>query len=438
MLKIKQKISFILVFIILYLFTNSVSFAEDLILSEPTAILVEMETGQVLYEKKADMKWSPASTTKIMTAIVAIKNSALDTKMKASTHAIRDIPSDYGLAGIQPDEIMTLNDLLNFSLIISANEASNVIAENISPTQDIDGFVALMNQEAQELGLGGTHFTNTYGLEQENHFTTARDLSIIARKAMEFPIFREIVSKKVVPLPDTNLKKSDDWDKWHIESTNKLLNSNSEYYTKVTGIKTGYTSKAGRCLVFSAVNDRGLELVGVILGAQNNDILFKEAKDLLEYGYRNYEVQTLVSSGEFFGRYEVIDSMDNIPVDLQTLGEVTHLLPTSPEQLEKDVTVKETLNTPYIAPIEKGQVLGYKTWFYQGEEIGSVQLIAANDIEKTMAAKIRDRFQELIKDKTVRVVAFIVIVLILFLIILRIILRGVSRRRNYHHRHFRM
>ncbi|NLF52727.1 MAG: D-alanyl-D-alanine carboxypeptidase, partial [Leptolinea sp.] len=135
----KQKISMMIVLMLLFFFPGTEAFGEELILSEPSAILVEMKSGQVLYEKAADLKWSPASTTKIMTALVAMENSALDAKMKASLHAIRSIPADFGLAGIQPDEVMTLNDLLHFCLIISANESANVIAENVSPTKDIDG-----------------------------------------------------------------------------------------------------------------------------------------------------------------------------------------------------------------------------------------------------------------------------------------------------------
>lgn len=433
----KQKISMLIALIVFFLFPGTVAFGEELILSEPSAILVEMKSGQVLYEKAADLKWSPASTTKIMTALVAMENASLDTKMKASLHAIRSIPADFGLAGIQPDEVMTLNDLLHFCLIISANESANVIAENVSPTGDIDGFIALMNQKAQQLGLSNTHFTNSYGLDNENHYTTARDLSIIARKAMEIPAFREIVIKKTVPLPETNLKKPDDWDKWHNESTNKLLGSVSEYYTQVTGIKTGYTSTAGRCLVFSAINDEGLELLGVILGAQNETILFKESKDLLEYGFKNYKYQTLVSSGEYFGRYDVMDATDNIPVEIQTLGEVTYLLPTSDERLAAEVTTKETLNTPFTAPIQKGQVLGTKTWYYQDQEIGTIELVAMNDIEKTLTAKIRDRVGEIVKDPALRNILIIGIVVIFALIILRIILRSISRRKNSYRRYYR-
>ncbi|AGI39601.1 D-alanyl-D-alanine carboxypeptidase [Thermoclostridium stercorarium subsp. thermolacticum DSM 2910] len=418
--------------------TVTVSYAEDDIeLTAKAAILVEMETGQVLYEKNADMRWSPASTTKIMTALVALENADINTKMKASATAINSIPLDYGIAGIKVGEELTLNDLLNFVLIISANEAANVIAENISPTGRIEDFVDMMNREAERLGLKNTHFTNSYGLDEDNHYSSARDLSIMAREAMKYPAFREIVAKKVVPLPDTNLRKSSEWENWHIESTNKLLNSTSQYYDRVTGIKTGYTDKAGRCLVFSAINSEGLELVGVILGTDSYDTLFKESQALLEYGYKNYKFQTLASDGEYYGRYEVADAVDNTPVDIQIQGEVTHLLPVSSEKLQASITVNETLNTPFSAPIEKGQVLGTKTWYYNGEEIGTVQLIAMNDVEKTMSAKIRDKIIEIVNNKKLRIITIILLVIIIVFIILRVILRGISRRRKYRSRYYR-
>lgn len=437
MYRLKRMISFFILFVILMPLSVTESYADEIELTAKAAILVEMETGQILYEKNPDMQWAPASTTKIMTALVALERGDLNAKMKASANAINSIPLDYGIAGIKVGEELTLNDLLHFVLIISANEASNVIAENLSPTGRIQDFIDLMNKEAERLGLKNTHFTNSFGLDEENHYSSARDLAIMAREAMKYPTFREIVAKKVVPLPDTNLRKSNQWENWHIETTNKLLNSTSQYYDRVTGIKTGYTGKAGRCLVFSAVNNEGLELVGVILGTETYDILFRESQELLEYGYKNYKIQTLVSSGEYFGRYEVIDSVDNIPVDIQVLGEVTHLLPTSPEKLQSTVSVKETLNTPFTAPIQKGQVLGTKTWYYNGEEIGSVQLVAMNDIEKTMAAKIRDKVMELVNNKKLRLAAITIPIVIIAFIILRLILRSFSRRRNYNRRHYR-
>ncbi len=431
----KQKIMLIMIFLMIFL-TGTVSYAEELTLSAQAAFLMDLETGQVLYEKKPDMQWAPASTTKIMTALVAIENAEPDSEMRASNHAVNSIPSDYGRAGIKAGEVLTMEDLLHFVLIISANEAANVIAENISGS--IDDFVDVMNAKVLDLGLENTHFTNTYGLDDDNHYSSARDLAIMAQAAMQSPVFREIVSKNEVPLPDTNLRTSEGWDKWHIESTNRLLNSTSDYYDRVTGIKTGYTGKAGRCLVFSAINNEGLELLGVVLGAEDYDTLFSEAQQLLEYGYKNYRIQTLVSSGEFYGRYEVADAVENISVELQTLGSVEHLLPSSPERLQAEVTTHEILNTPFIAPIEKGQVLGQKIWLYNGEEIGNIQLVAMNSIEKTLQAQIRDRIHELIENHILRNILIIIGIIILVFIILRITLRRISRRRNYHRRNYRL
>jgi D-alanyl-D-alanine carboxypeptidase (penicillin-binding protein 5/6) len=285
--RVKRMISLLIVFMIVSPLFGTLSYAEEIELTAKAAILVDMKTGQVLYENNADMRWAPASTTKIMTALVALEHADIDTKMKASANAINAIPLDYGLAGIRIGEEMELEHLLNFVLIISANEAANVIAENISPTGRINEFVDLMNEKASELGLKNTHFTNTYGLDADEHYSSARDLVITSMEAMKIPVFREIVAKKTVPLPDTNLRKSSDWENWHIDTTNKLLNSTSQYYDRVTGIKTGYTSKAGRCLVFSAVNNEGLELIGVILGTETYDILFSESQQLLEYGFKN-------------------------------------------------------------------------------------------------------------------------------------------------------
>jgi D-alanyl-D-alanine carboxypeptidase len=438
MINIKQKISFTLALIIILMIPGTISFGEELDLTAKAAFLMDMKTGQVLYEKNADMRWKPASTTKIMTALVALEQGSLEQEMKASSNALNSIPSDYGLAGIKIGEIMTMNDLLNFVLIISANEAANVVAENISPSGTIDGFITLMNNKAQELGLLNTHYTNTYGLDEDNHYSTARDLATASKVAMENSTFRKIVSLKEVPLPNTNLRKSEDWDRWHIESTNKLLKSTSDYYDRVTGIKTGYTGGAGMCLVFSAVNAEGLELLGVILGTESYDILYKESQELLEYGFINFKNQTLVSSGEFYGRYEVLDSLGNIPVDLQTLGQVSHLLPTSKDKLDAEVTTVETLETPLSAPIEKGQILGYKTWHYKGEEIGSIQLVSMNDIEKTMEAKIRDKFNELVENNIIRNVLILIGAIIILFIILRIVLKTISRRRNRYNRRYRL
>lgn len=394
-------------------------------------ILMDMETGQVLCEKNADEKRSPASTTKILTAIIALERSDLDADMVASNTAIKSVDIyNYVTAGIKPGEIMKLRNLLELMMVTSANEAGFIIAENVSPDGTISGFVRLMNEKAAELGLTGSHFTNPCGIEDPDHYSTARDLAILGREAMKYEAFREIVGKTEITMPDTNFRKSEDWNVSYLTYTNRLLTSRSKYYSKVTGIKTGYTDAAGRCLVASAVNPDGMELISVVLGAdtQNPNVVFEESQKLLEYGFANYSLQDVVKDGEYVGRSEVADAVNNEKVELITQGSIRHILPVSEERLKEELTVQKTLNKPFKAPIEKGQVLGTIEYFYNGKSIGSVNIVANNSIDKTTIAQIRDKYMEIINDKRFVLGLEIAGGLLVFLVILRFVLRTISRR----------
>lgn len=392
-------------------------------------ILIDMESGQVLCEKNADQKRSPASTTKIMTSIIALENATLDTEMVASETAINSVDIyNYVTAGIKPGEVLKLENLLELMMVTSANEAGYIIAENVSPDGTVAGFVRLMNEKAAELGLRGTHFTNPCGVEDPDHYSTARDLATLGREAMKFDAFREIVGKTEITLPDTNYRKSNEWNASHLAYTNKLLTSRSKYYSKVTGIKTGYTDLAGRCLVASAVNPDGMELISVVLGTDSYDTLFAESQKLLEYGFANYSLQDVVKDGEYVGRSEVADAVDSQKVELVTQGSVRHILPQDSEKLEQELTQKKILNEPFKAPIQKGQVLGSIEYFYKGESIGKVSIVANNAVEKTTMAQIRDKYMEIINDKRFTLGLKIAGGLIIFLLILRLVLRTISRR----------
>lgn len=394
-------------------------------------ILMDMETGQVLCEKNADEKRSPASTTKILTALIALERADLDTEMVASETAINSVDIyEYVTAGIKPGEILKLRNLLELMLVTSANEAGFIIAENVSPDRTITGFVKLMNERAKELGLTGSHFTNPCGIEDPDHYTTARDLAILAREAMKNDAFREIVGETEITMPDTNYRKSGDWDLSYLTYTNRLLTSRSKYYSKVTGIKTGYTEKAGRCLVASAVNPDGMELISVVLGAdaQDQNLVFQESQKLLEYGFANYGLQEVVKDGEYVGRSDVEDAVDNKRVELITQGSIRYILPLSEEKLKEELTMEKTLNEPFKAPIEKGQVLGTIEYFYNGRSIGTVNIVANNSVEKTTIAQIRDKYMEIINDRRFTLGLKIAGILLIVLIILRFVLRTFSRR----------
>ena len=211
----KTKKIFFTLFIILIIIINTYCYAIDVnaintntdgisIYSE-SVILIDSNTGTTLYEKKSNQKMYPASTTKILTAILAIENGNLDDKTTVQYDAISGIPAGYSSAYLTEGEIISVRELLEVFLIHSANEAGNVLAEYISGS--IDEFVNLMNQKATELGCMNTHFVNTNGIHNENHYTTAHDLALIARYCMKNDTFRQIVSMKSCTIPATN--KSD-------------------------------------------------------------------------------------------------------------------------------------------------------------------------------------------------------------------------------------
>lgn len=399
-------------------------------LSSKAYILIDMETGQVLAEKNADERRSPASTTKIMTALVALENANPEDEMTASEKAITSVPYDYVKAGIKIGETLKFKDLLDLMLITSANEASNVIAENISKDGTVEGFTNLMNQKADELGLTGTYFTNSNGKEEENHYTTARDLATIAKAAMHLDAFREVVGRRDFKLPDTNLRKSTEWQAGHLTYTNELLVSRSKYYSKVTGIKTGYTDLAGLCLVSSAINPDGLELISVILGAENKTLQFEESQKLLEYGFKNYSKQELVQKGKFVDRFEVADAVDGKKLDVITNNSLSYVVPLDEEELKNALTTQQTFNEPFAAPITQGQTVGQIEYFYKQQSIGTVELIAKDAIEKTTIAILRDKYKEIISDERFIFGVKAAVIIIVAIIILGFILRIINRKRN--------
>lgn len=404
-------------------------------------ILVEMETGQVLAEKNPDARWSPASTTKMMTALIALENADLNDEMTASDNAINSVGYDYVTAGIKVGETLKFKDLLDLMMITSANEASNIIAENVSPDGTIQGFAGLMNERASKLGLKGTHFVNPNGTENENHYSTARDLAAIAREAMKNEVFRSIVGRTDFKLPDTNLRKSDEWKAGHLTFTNQLLKSRSSYYSKVTGIKTGYTDRAGRCLVSSAISPENLELIAVVLGADSYDTLYKESQELLEYGYKNYSMQELVPKGKYIDRFEVADAVDAKKVEVITNDSVRRVLPLNQEELNKDLKTIKTFDEPFKAPIKQGQVVGKIEYLYKEKSIGTVELVAKEAVEKTTIAKIRDKYKEIVSDRRftfgIKAAVILIVVIIILSSILRRINRRNSRRRRYHYSSYR-
>mgnify|MGYP004624566875 FL=1 len=336
-----------------------------------SALLIDNKTNKVLYSKDMNRKMFPASTTKILTAILVLENHSLDEKVTASYNAVMTIPSGYSTASIQIDEVLTVEQLLELLLVHSANDAANVLAEYTGGS--IDSFVAMMNTKINELGLSDTHFTNPYGLQDNNHYTTAHDLAIIMQYCLKNDDFRKIAGQASCAIPSTNKSEPRKYS-----STNELLIAgNSNYYPNLIAGKTGYTSEAGECLVSAAYNDN-LELVGVIL---NSNSRFKDTRSLYNYGYTNFSIKNIVNEKDIITNVEVKNATKDTKNLNLLVSEDIPVLANSSDDLSK-IEPQITLNSDIKAPIEDGQVLGKVSYSVNGITY-STDLIAANNVEKS-------------------------------------------------------
>ncbi len=404
---------------------------ENLAIDAKACILIDSKTGVVLYEKNADTPHLyPASTTKMMTAIVAIENSKPDQIMTASQKAIDDIGEGGMNIGINPGEVMSMEQLLKPLLISSANEAANILSENVFNNKP--EFIEKMNQKAKEIGAVNTHFVNPNGMHDDNHYTTARDLSTIAFYAMKLPLFKETVAKTEYQLDVTN-KHS----KWPVLGTsNKLLYRKSKFFTKITGIKTGYTTQAGHNLVASAINNDGTELIAVVMGVYgaNSKVRVEDyCQRLLEYGLANYKEQPIIESNQIIkNNIPVKDAKDSLTVNAVTAQRISSILPLYDNE-SWNLSREEHVNTQLTAPIKKGQILGYIEYKKDGISLGKMDVIASNDVELSSKAKFNKDLNNFIKNSILFKLIIAVLILALLLVILRLVLRRVSKtkRRKY-------
>ena len=327
-------------------------------LTARSAIVMDTVTGQVLYERDIDTRRYPASTTKMMTLIVALEHGRLDDIVTVSKHAEGVEGSTLWL--VQGDKI-PLGELLTGMMMHSGNDATVAVAEHIAGS--VPAFVEMMNEKAAEIGAYNTHFVNPNGLPDENHYTTAFDLAKIAAYGYSLPHFEEIVSKQEVIY---------DWVK---DPAKKLRNENQMLwlYRGANGVKTGYTDAAGRCLVSAARRD-GMQLVAVVLDSY---YMWNDSIALLDYGFQNARPKTLVKKGEVVAKVEVADGrQDEIElVAAESLVAVEKLGETG--KVEKKLEIPEEV----AAPIKKGDVVGKVVCYYDGKRQGAIYLLAAKDVE---------------------------------------------------------
>ena len=310
----------------------------NLDINASSAILIDSDTGKILYEKSAYEKREPASTTKIMTALLTLEHTKLDDIATVSSDAITSVPSGYSSDLLKMGEELTIEDLLYALLLPSSNEAANVLAMHVAGS--VDSFASMMNTKAVELGCKNTHFTNPNGVHDEDHYTTAYDLAIIAREAMKNDTFKKIVSTASYTLPSTN--KYSRIDRTLI-STNDLIKKQSDnYYEYAIGIKTGFTTPAKNCLVSSAVKD-GKTLIAVVLGASTDNNRYTDAKTLLNYGFDNFSKKDIVKAGSVVSTVEVKNAT-SATKELNLIAETTINTIVTNDKLNDVINPEITLN----------------------------------------------------------------------------------------------
>ena len=375
------------------------------------AILVDIKTGRVLYSKNAKEQKFPASTTKIMTAILALEYGNLNDVVTANITALSPITNEDSHMGILIGEQLTLEQLLYGMLVYSANDAANVIATHIGGTPE--NFVELMNQKAQEIGAINTHFVNAYGIHDENHYTTVEDMVIMARYAMQNDKFREIVKTPIYKIPPTEKYTSER----NLPNTNLFVSSyrSAEFYNKnVTGIKTGSTNAAGYCLVTSAEAE-GTELLTVVFKAPNKSTSYTDSKTLLDLGFKNYTYQNIAVAGEtVHDSKKVKNAKNDTCVALTVSEDIGALLPEG-INVKDVIEVIEEIPEEIKAPVKSGDIIGKITYLYNGEEIGKADLVALNDVERHTLTFLFNTVTDILSSPLFWIPA----ILVIFLLIIR-------------------
>lgn len=338
--------------------------------SAHSAILMDGDTGEVLYEKNPDEKSLIASTTKIMTALVTLENGNLEDIVEIPREAV-------GIEGssmyLKEGERLSVEDLLHGLMLSSGNDAAVALALHISGS--IEDFAALMNREAEELGLTGAHFANPNGLDSEENYATARDLGLLASAALDNPSFLRIVSTKVYQCEGHTMTNH-----------NKLL----WQYEGAVGVKTGFTKKAGRILVGGAERN-GRTLVSVTINAPND---WQDHKSMLDYGFSQYTEASLLDEGTVLGDIPVI-SGEAESVKLISGGSISGwMLPG--EKIELKLFLPEFL----YAPVEAEQEIGTAEVFLGGKSQGTVSILIEEDVD--ILPEEKSFWQNLLKNYAAR------------------------------------
>ena len=409
----KKKLSYLIVCLItmITLINSSiVAFADETYdnvdLMANYGVVIDYETGKVLGGKNIDSKVYPASTTKIWTAYLVVKNvKNLDEPVEITEPPGVDGSSMY----LEVGEIFTVRELLQGLLIHSSNDAAVVLAKYVSgSTQD---FAQLMNKEAKKAGALNTHFNNPHGLPDDNHYTTPYDMAMLARKAMSEKVIREIVSTKSISFKQQNTATSKINTSRYFTNTNLFLTSNDKItyrkqsipikYDIVDGIKTGYTDLAGRCLLSSAVKNDMRVIAAVFKSFGTN--VYVDSRTLLDYGFENYTSKTIINKDDYTKTKRVLFTKEKEFI-YQPKSSYKLILKNGEAQ-NSDYTYKENLD--YHLPIYEGTLD-----VYNGNKLEkTIDLVSTSEIHSTFAFFTESNFLKIL----FKIILFLILAFVLFL-----------------------
>ena len=335
--------------------------------SSKSAILIEASTGEVLYEKNANEKLKPASMTKMMTLLLTFE--AIERgDLKLTDEVIVSINAS-GMGGsqilLETGEKMTVDNLIKGVAIASGNDAAVALAEKIGGTEDY--FVELMNKRATELGLKNTHFQNAHGIDAENHYSTAYDMSVIARELLKHEKITDYTKIYEMYLRENTNRKV-----WLV-NTNKLV----RFYDYIDGLKTGYTRGAGYCITLTGMKN-GMRLIAVTMDEPSIESRNRETLGLIDYGFAQYELETLLSKESIIATKTIAKSIQR-KVDVVPLEDIKVL--NKKMQNKKTVTYKIDINN-IEAPVNKGNVVGNITLIENDKETRTIPLTVKESIKK--------------------------------------------------------
>ena len=408
---------------------------EDLNLFCTHAVLLDANHGEILYDMKANEKAFPASTTKLMTALLVLEaveygQLTLDTPIAAGETRMQDVTYSYVNAELKLGEVLTVEELLYLVLLPSYADACNVLA--VAVDGSIEAFVDHMNRKATELGCQNTHFTNPVGIHNENHYSTAYDLALIMKACLEYDTYLEISKVPKYTLHATELSGPREF-----YNSNALVSTwrySGYIYDKCIAGKTGNTDEAGRCLV-AAAEDGDEVLISVIIGSGPMEVpgdtelrqgQFRESKRLLEYGFNNFHRVTITKDSEPVGKVKVTMSRQADEVNVKAQGSITRTLPKSMDV--DDIEAEVHLFAEEVeAPVEAGQVMGVMTLTYGDETYGKLDLVAITSVERSELLYKKQQFFEFFQNEGVR----IILAVVMFLAAIVILKLTVFRRKKH-------